>query len=137
VVVRADTGRNEAARYNLRSRSELPKAGGEAEPNDDPAHAQLIGDGTVLGYLSRGDVDVYRYPVAGPMELDVEVAPPERIDIKLEVLREDGKPLARSDAGRRREAERLPNLTVPAPAVLIRLSAGKGDGNPDEPYRLT
>ena len=26
---------------------------------------------------------------------------------------------------------------MPAGNVLIRLSAGKGDGNPDEPYRLT
>ena len=137
VVVRADSGRNDQARYNLRSRAELPKSGGEAEPNDDPAHAQAIADGTVLGYLSRGDVDVFRYTAAEPVELDVEVAPPERVDVKLEILREDGRPLARTDAGRRREAERLPNLYLAAGTVLIRLGAGKGDGNPDEPYRLT
>ena len=137
VVVRADAGSNVEARYNLRSRAELPKSGGEAEPNDDPAHAQAITDGTLLGYLSRGDVDVYRYATGGPSELDVEVAPPERVDVKLEILREDGTVLARSDSGRRREAEHLPNLYVPGTNVLVRLSAGKGDGNPDEPYRLT
>ena len=43
----------------------------------------------------------------------------------------------RADEGKRQEPERLPNLFVPAGSILIRLSAGKGDGNPDEPYRLT
>jgi hypothetical protein len=50
----------------------------------------------------------------------------------------DGMLLARADAGRRHEAERIPNLFSPGGgAFLIRLSAGKSDGNPDEPYRLT
>ena len=137
VVVRTDTGTSSETRYDLRTRTELPRAGGEAEPNDDAAHAQPVSDGTVLGYLSRGDVDVYRYTASAPTELDVEVAPPERVDIKLEILSETGARLARSDAGRRREAEHLPNVAVPGGTVLIRLSAGKSDGNPDEPYRLT
>jgi hypothetical protein len=137
VVVRADVGSNTEARYDLRTRTELPRAGGEAEPNDDAAHAQPIADGTTLGYLSRGDVDVYRYTASAPAELDVEVAPPERVDVKLEILAETGARLAVSDAGRRREAERIPNLYLAGGSVLIRLSAGKSDGNPDEPYRLT
>jgi hypothetical protein len=46
--------------------------------------------------------------------------------------------LVRADAGRRHEAERIPNLFSPGGgALLIRLSAGKSDGNTDEPYRLT
>jgi hypothetical protein len=67
------------------------------------------------------------------------VAPPERVDAKLEVLRvTDGMLLVRVDAGRRHEPERVPNLFSPGGgAFLVRLSAGKGDGNPDEPYRLT
>jgi hypothetical protein len=145
VVVRADAGSNADVRYNLRLRFELPKAGGEVEPNDDPAHAQPIPDvgegeggaATVAGYLGRGDVDVYRYEAPTPVELDVEATPPERVDIKLEILRPDGSFLARSDTGKRREAERLPNVYVGGGAALIRLTAGKGDGNPDEPYRLS
>jgi hypothetical protein len=31
----------------------------------------------------------------------------------------------------------LPNVFVPGGTALVRLSAAKGDGNPDEPYRLT
>ena len=165
VVVRTDAGRNAAVRYDLRLRFEVPKAGGELEPNDDPAHAQAIGDGDTLGFLGRGDVDVYRYtPPPGPSELDIELAPPERVDAKLEVIRDiesgtlrgfPGPPatdsarakpelrpremvLFRADAGRRHESERIPNLYSPGGgAFLIRLSAGKSDGNPDEPYRLT
>jgi hypothetical protein len=139
--VRADAGRNVDLRYNLRVRTDLPKAGaagGELEPNDDAQHANPLGDGTVLGYFGRGDVDVYRYTAAEPLELDIEVAPPERVDLKLEVIREpDGLLLVRSDVGKRHEPERVPNLFAPAGSLLIRLVGGKADGNPDEPYRLT
>jgi hypothetical protein len=57
------------------------------------------------------------------------------VDLKVEVLREDGTVLARVDSGKRHEPERLPNLFVNG-QVLLRLSGGKGDGNLDEPYRL-
>jgi hypothetical protein len=140
VVVRADAGWSGEGRYDLRLRSEIPRAGGETEPNDDAAHAQPITDGTLVGYLGRGDVDMFRYSPPGPVELDVEVAPPERVDAALEIVSPAGAILARSDTGKRHEPERIPNLFVeggPSGYVFIRLSAGKGDGNPDEPYRLT
>jgi hypothetical protein len=145
VVVRTDAGWNGDIRYNLRLRAELTKQGGELEPNDDPAHAQELtadaagGGGalTVSGTLGRGDVDVYKYVSPVPVELDVEVTPPERVDIKLEVLRPDGSVLARSDTGKRREPERLPNVFVPGGSAFVRLSAAKGDANLDEPYRLS
>ncbi|HVZ74215.1 MAG TPA: hypothetical protein VHJ20_17670 [Polyangia bacterium] len=143
VVVRADAGWNADARYALRLTSGLPEAGAEIEPNDDTAHAQAVADVaeggaiTVAGHLGRGDVDVFRYAATIPVELDVEVAPPERVDVKLEVLRPDGTVLAKSDTGKRRESEHLPNVFVPGGAAFIRLSAAKGDGNADEPYRLS
>ncbi len=141
LVVRADAGRNLDVRYNLRLRTEVGKpgaAGGDLEPNDDAQHASALTDGTVQGYLGRGDIDVYRYTAAEPLELDIEAAPPERVDMRLEVIRgTDGALLVRADEGKRQEPERLPNLFVPAGSILIRLSAPRGDGNPDEPYRLT
>jgi hypothetical protein len=143
VVVRTDAGTNAEVRYNLRLTAELPKAGGEVEPNDDPAHAQAVADvaeggaATVAGYLGRGDVDVFRYTASVPVELDVEAVPPERVDLKLELLRPDGTVLAKSDTGKRREPERLPNVFVPGGTALVRLTPAKGDGNTDEPYRLT
>jgi len=145
IVVRTDVGWNADVRYNLRLRAELPKEGGEVEPNDDVAHAQALvidaeggaGALTVAGTLGRGDVDVFKYAATVPVELDVEATPPERVDIKLEILRPDGTVMARSDAGKRREPERLPNVFVPGGTAFVRLSAGKGDANLDEPYRLT
>ncbi len=141
LVVRGDVGRNLDVRYNLRVRTEVGKpgaAGGDLEPNDDAQHASALADGTVQGYLGRGDVDVYRYTAAEPLELDIEAAPPERVDVRMEIIRElDGALLVRADEGKRQEPERLSNLFVPAGSILIRLSAGRGDGNPDEPYRLT
>lgn len=136
VVVRADVGRNSDARYTLRLRTEEAKADSELEPNDDPTHAVPLGDGNFLGYLGPGDVDVYRYTAAMPTELDFEATPPDHVDLKLEVLGDDGTVLLKVDAGKRREAERLPNIYVSG-SVLLRLSSGKGDGNLDEPYRVT
>jgi len=141
LLARADAGSNLDVRYNLRVRTEMAKPGGAAgdmEPNDDAQHANPLADGTVQGYLGRGDVDVYRYTAAEPLELDIEAAPPERVDLKMEVIREpDGLLLVRADSGKRQEPERLPNLAAPAGSLLIRLSASKSDGNNDEPYRLT
>ncbi len=138
IVARAEAGRSLELRYRLRVRVEGAQTGSEGEPNDDAQHAGALTDGTVTGYLGAGDTDVFRYTAAEPAELAIEAAPPERVDIKLEAVRaSDGVVLAKADAGKRRELERLPNLWIPAGDILVRLSAGKGDGNPDEPYRLT
>ena len=138
---RADAGHNVDVRYNLRVRTEIARAGGaggDLEPNDDAAHANPLADGTVQGYLGRGDIDVYRYATAEPVEIDLEAAPPERVDLKMEIIREpDGLLLVRSDVGKRHEPERLANLFVAPGSILIRLFAAREDGNPDEPYRVT
>ncbi len=136
LVVRADAGFNTDARYNLRPRAELPKAGTEAEPNDDAAHAQSVTDGTVVGYLTRGDVDVFRYTTDGMARLDVDVEPPERAGVRVEVLREDGALLARADSNRRAPA-RIAGQAIPGGPVLIRVSPSRGAINADEPYRMT
>ena len=135
VVVRAESGRNAKNRYTLHLRSEEARADSELEPNDDPGHAVPLADGAFLGYLGPGDVDVYRYTAPMPVELNLEAIPPDHVDLKVEVLRDDGTVMAKIDSGRRREAERLPNLYVEG-TILLRLSGANGDGNVDEPYRL-
>ena len=90
LIASTEFGWSAEQRYDLRVSAELPKAGAEAEPNDDAAHAQAVTDGTVQGYLARGDVDVFRYAVAAPVVLTVEVAPPERATAKLEIANEAG-----------------------------------------------
>ncbi len=136
LVVRADTGWSADARYNVRPRADLPRAGTEAEPNDDVAHAQPIEDGTAAGYLSRGDVDFYRYTTPGIALLDVEVAPPEHAAVEVDLQREDGTLLARAESSRRGPA-RIAGTSVPGGPVFIRVALRKGSAAPDEPYRLT
>lgn len=136
LVVRAEAGWSGSARYNLRPRAELAKAGTEAEPNDDVAHAQPIEDGTALGYLARGDVDVYRYTTPGMALLDVEVTPPARAGVQVEILREDGTLLARAESGRH-ESAHIAGASIPGGPVFVRVSPRRGGGNADDPYRLT
>jgi len=136
VVVAADSGRNLDARYTLRLRSGDAKADAEIEPNDDPAHAFPLGNGSVTGTLGPGDVDVFRYTAPEPTELSVEVAPPPRVDVILEVLHEDGSLALKVDAGKRGALEKIANLFVGG-VVLLRLSPKKGEGNLDDGYRIT
>ncbi|HXJ22605.1 MAG TPA: hypothetical protein VMT03_20470 [Polyangia bacterium] len=136
LVVRADAGWSADARYNLRPRADLPKAGTESEPNDDVDHAQPIEDGTAVGYLARGDVDFYRYTTPGIAVIDVEVAPPERAAVEVSLQRGDGTLLGRAESSRHGPA-RIAGASVPGGPVFIRIALKKGSGAPDEPYRLT
>jgi hypothetical protein len=136
VVVSADSGRNLDKRYTLRLRAEDAKADAEVEPNDDPAHAMPLADGTLTGTLGPGDADVFRYSAPEPTELSVDVVPPPHVDVVVDVLREDGAVVLRVDSGKRGAAEKIPNLFVSG-AVLLRLSPKKGEGNLDDLYRIT
>jgi hypothetical protein len=136
LVVRADADWSADARYNVRPRADLPKAGSEAEPNDDTDHAQTVADGSVVGYLGRGDVDVFRYVTDAPAALDVEVTAPERTSVKLEILRADGTLLSRSEGGRHGPI-RIAHLAIPGGPIFIRLAGSRGSANPDDPYHFT
>lgn len=139
LVVRAESGLDRERRYVLRADAVLPDARGgfETEPNDDAAHASSVADGTTTGYLPVGDVDVFRYLAAEPRELDIEVSPPSRVRVKLEILRaRDGQVLAEAVAARARQTVRILGFSCPVEPILIRLSQGKRDGNASEPYLL-
>ena len=89
------------------------------------------------GYIARGDVDVFRYTVTAPVMLTVELAPPERASAKLEIANEEGLVLSRGKPpGKGRKGLRA-SLRVDAGSVLVRVVSGSGEGNPDDPYRLT
>ncbi len=136
LVIRADADWSADARYNVRPRADLPKPGAEAEPNDDPEHAQTVADGTVVGYLGHGDIDVFRYVTEAPAALDVDLVPPDRAIVKLEILRADGTLLSRTEGGRH-GALRVTNLMIPGGPIFVRLSGGRGSASPDDPYHLT
>jgi hypothetical protein len=139
VVVRAESGLDRDHRYVLRVEAAQPEARGafEAEPNDDAAHASPLAEGTTTGYLSVGDVDVFRYLAAEPRELNIEVSPPARVRAKVEIIRErDGQVLAETAAAKARQPVRIFGFSAPTEPILIRLSQGKHDGNASEPYLL-
>jgi hypothetical protein len=136
LVVRADSDWSADARYNVRPRADLPKAGSEAEPNDDSDHAQTVGDGTVVGYLGRGDIDVFRYVTEAPAAFDVELVAPEHASVKLEILRSDGTLLTRTEGGRHGPI-RISNLAIPGGPIFVRLAGTRGSANADDPYHLT
>jgi hypothetical protein len=136
LVVRTEAGRNLDRRYTLHARAGLAQEGSELEPNDDAAHPSPLPDGLTTGFLPPGDTDVYRYTPAAATALDIEVTPPDRVNVKVEVLRErDGQLLASADEGGRRQPERLTNVLVTEP-VLVRLTQKRGEGNADEPYQV-
>ena len=90
------------------------------------------------GYLARGDVDVFRYTVTAPVMLTVEIAPPERATAKLEIANEEGVVLSRGKpAGHGGRKPLRARMRVEGGNVLIRVVAGSGEGNPDDPYLLT
>ncbi len=139
VVVRAESGVDREHRYVLRVEAAQPEARGafETEPNDDAAHASPLAEGTTTGYLSVGDVDVFRYLAAEPRELNIEVSPPSRVRAKVEIIRErDGQVLAEATAAKARQTVRIFGFSAPTEPILIRLSQGKHDGNASEPYLL-
>jgi hypothetical protein len=139
VVVRAENGLDREHRYVVHAEAVLREARGgfETEPNDDAAHASALDEGTTTGYLSVGDVDVFRYLAAEPRGLDIEVTPPSRVRVKVEVIRErDGQVLAEAVAARARQTVRILGFPAPVEPILVRLSQDKYDGNASEPYLL-
>lgn len=144
-VVVSTSGRGHLdERYELRLSSAPFQLDEEEEPNDTIAAPGALADvpdadsGTRVGYLGRGDVDVYRLePSEAPRRLHVTAEPPPGIDVELAVLGADGRPLVPpADAGKRGAAEKLASVPIPAgAAAFVRLSLKSGDGMSDR-YRL-
>jgi hypothetical protein len=137
VAVQAEGGADLEHRYVLGVRSE-PSPGGEREPNDQPVRATSLLPGVVSGFLGAGDVDFFRCEVAPGNELWLELAPPRRADVVLEVLMPAAPRPQRADAARRGQGERLRALaTAPGPA-LIRVQGKRAtDYDVEQPYTLT
>jgi hypothetical protein len=138
VVVRGESGHNRTQRYVLHLALGTLKRDAEIEPNDSPTSATEVRDGTTTGFLPVGDVDYFRYTRDGQGEVTFAVACPSRVRGKLQVVRpSDGQVLGEAEAKKPRQAvvlSKIPSLGEP---LLVRLSQGRGDGNPNEPYSLT
>jgi hypothetical protein len=137
VVVRGEAGQNRMQRYVLHLSLGAPRSDSEVEPNDNPSKATLIHDGVLTGFLPVGDVDYFRYSGEGQREVSIEFATPARVRAKLEVIRpSNGQTIASAEARKAREPVAVSKIPTLGEALLLRLSQGKGDGNPNESYSL-
>jgi hypothetical protein len=142
VAVSVQGRANFSERYEVRATVSPLELDEESEPNDDVKRAGLLSEvpsdaGNRVGYLARGDVDVYKLePAAGPRELHVTVEPPSGVDVILSVVDEAGAPVAPSvDAEAAGGVERLPPVIVAAGVTLYVKVTGKA-GEAGERYRL-
>lgn len=115
----------------------------EVEPNDKPDTAtSLRADGTEdkgthSGYLTTGDEDYYYLEVGGePSLLDVQVVPPAKSNVKIEVGEVGGEKLGMTDRGKRGAAETLDGLPVGAGKMIWIRVYGARSGKDLFPYTL-
>jgi hypothetical protein len=139
LVVRTTDGRNTDIRWSLKLGVEPALDGAEKEPNDTVATATPLvfnGAAQVAGFLWPGDADVYHVtgvPADGLATCEVEGV--ERVDLKLERIGPDGKPLVKADDAGVGKGEQLPPW--PGGDFFVRVSARARDSAFDAPYRLT
>jgi len=132
--------------WQLRLSVEPALDGAEVEPNDTPERATALdlapgsAPATVAGFLWPGDVDLYRLRLGDAGDglarrLDLEVRPPEGVDVVLEVSGGAAAP-RRVDRGGPGRAESISGL-VAAGDVVIKVSARPADSAFESPYTLT
>jgi hypothetical protein len=143
VTVSATARGNPDEKYELRAASAPLELDEETEPNDKPAQAGPLADipsdgGTRVGFLGRGDVDLYKLdPSDQPRELHLSVEPPAGVDVVLSVVDDKGAPVAASaDAGGSGAPEKVQGVPVPPGATLYVKLAAKSGGDGAERYHL-
>jgi hypothetical protein len=134
VLVRAEGPGDLTRRYVLGVRSE-PAGDREREPNDDVARPSPLGqENRASGHLPPGDVDTYRIE-APPAAAVLELQPPPRLDLSLE-LATPGGGWTRVERAGRGQPERSP--VAPGAPVLVRVVGKRPtDGELDASYRLS
>jgi hypothetical protein len=137
VVVRAEFGQNRTQRYVLHLTMGLIRQGVEIEPNDNPTSATAVRDGTITGFLPLGDVDYFLYTGEKQREVAFELTCPAHVRGKMEVVRQsDGKVLGSAEAKKAHQTVAIAGVPSLGEPLLVRLSQGRRDGNPNQPYVL-
>jgi len=137
LVVSAETGSQRSQRYVLRVAMGGPQANVEVEPNDTPAAAMPVTDGTITGYLPVSDVDFFRYEGQGPRALTVEVTFPARVRGKVAAFRPGTvEPVGSAEAKKPRQTVALAPVSTLGQPVVLCISQPKADGNANDPYTL-
>jgi hypothetical protein len=111
----------------------------EIEPNDNPTtRATEVHDGSITGFLPVGDVDYFRYVGRRPARSQFRGFMPFSRARETGGRAAERWPGARGSGGEEAQADggRGANITSLGEPLLVRLSQGRGDGNPNEPYLL-
>ena len=143
VVVGASQG-NLDERYTLRVRSAPLELDEESEPNDKVGDATPLADipgatdGARVGFLGRGDVDVFKLdPAPTPRTLHVTVEPPAGVDVALQLLDAAGGAIGVpvNGAGKGAAEQLAPTAIAPAQQLYVKVSVIAG-GSDAMRYRL-
>ena len=116
---------------------------GGAAANTVPAQASPLADvpnadsGIRVGFLGRGDVDVFKLePAPGPRSLKVSVEPPADLDVSVAIVEESGGAVgAAVDAQKRGKAETLTHPVPGGKPAFVKVTAKTGASDTDR-YRL-
>lgn len=134
---------NVSERYELRVASAPIELDEETEPNDKLETAGPLADipgqgGVRVGFLSHGDVDVYKLdPGPAPRTLSVIVEPPASMDAAISVIDQKGQLVAGpADAAGKGRLETLRAVPVPADTALFVKVTAKPGAEASERYRL-
>ena len=139
LVLIKGSGKNPEGRYSIHVAPEQTAGGAaEQEPNDDKGHATPIQAGaTVSGFLAAGDQDWYKLTLPSPQLVRAELSCPERVNVKIAVHDAGGMELYHVDEAGRQEPEVVTDAWLPAGDSYLRVYAGKGESNTDQPYQLS
>jgi len=112
-----------SADYRLRGQTLGPGGASEFEPNGTISTASALPRSTALaGYLTEGDVDLYRISAGEARELAAELQLPDEVACELSMLDDSGKVLASKRAEPGAEAS-----VIASGATLVRLQATSGE----------
>jgi hypothetical protein len=128
--------------YRLKTSARELAEGDEAEPNDDPARAIVVGplgdgqQGERRGYLDGGDTDVYKFEgVREPLSMTFSLEPPSGVDVSLRVL-SGSKEIVKADTGKAGAREEVDVVRLPAGESLVVMVGGTALGDEPDPYVL-
>ncbi|HPQ54024.1 MAG TPA: hypothetical protein PK253_12310 [Spirochaetota bacterium] len=109
----------------------------EMEPNNTVGDANPLQQSEISGKIfPGGDKDMYKIPGPGrPTMFTIEAAPPETIDISVNVYNEAGETISGANQGKKGVPEILPNVYA-SKSLYVEVLSRRGDSDEQGTYRL-
>lgn len=109
----------------------------EMEPNNTVSDANVLQQSEISGKVfPGGDKDMYKIPDPGrPTLFTIEAAPPDTMDISVNVYNETGEKMFEANQGRKGVSEIIPNV-YSSKALYVEVLSRRGDSDEQGQYRL-